>query len=86
MVYAICRYDYEGCESEPCAKMMTELEAKVTEASFVGAQLTAPTSGKIYTVAKGDNFEYTDPIDKSVTKGQVKIDQLSIKNNLHRGK
>jgi phosphoglucomutase len=68
----IFRYDYEGCESDPCAKMMAELEAKVTDPSFVGAQLTAPTSGKIYTVAKGDNFEYTDPIDKSVTKGQVK--------------
>jgi len=65
------RYDYEGCESEPCAKMMAELEAKVTDTSFVGAQLTATSSGKIYIVAKGDNFEYTDPIDKSVTKGQV---------------
>jgi len=51
--------------------MMSELEAKATDPSFVGTQLKAPTSGKIYTVAKGDNFEYTDPIDKSVSKGQV---------------
>ncbi|XP_059483478.1 phosphoglucomutase [Neocloeon triangulifer] len=64
------RYDYEGCESDPCNKMMSELEAKVKEASFIGTQLTAPSSGKIYTVATGDNFEYTDPIDKSVAKGQ----------------
>ena len=27
-------------------------------------------SGKSFTVSKADNFEYTDPIDKSVTKNQ----------------
>ncbi|CAB3359673.1 Hypothetical predicted protein [Cloeon dipterum] len=64
------RYDYEGCESDPCNKMMAELEAKAIEPSFVGTPLTAASSGKVYTVAKGDNFEYTDPIDNSVAKGQ----------------
>lgn len=53
--------------------MMKELEAKVTSAEFPGTQLVATTSGKTYTVASGDNFEYTDPIDKSVAKGQVSI-------------
>ena len=28
------------------------------------------SSGKSFTVSKADNFEYTDPIDKSVTKNQ----------------
>ena len=28
------------------------------------------SSGKNFTVSKADNFEYTDPIDKSVTKNQ----------------
>ena len=37
--------------------------------SNIGKTYTA-TSGKSFTVSKIDNFEYIDPIDKSVTKNQ----------------
>ncbi|XP_063232001.1 phosphoglucomutase isoform X2 [Bacillus rossius redtenbacheri] len=62
------RYDYEGCAVEPCDRMMSELEALVTAPGFVGRQLTA--GGKSYTVRLGDNFQYRDPIDCSVTTKQ----------------
>lgn len=63
------RYDYENCESEPCNKMMAELEAKVTAAGFVGKVLSA--GSKHYTVRAADNYKYTDPIDGSVATNQV---------------
>ncbi|XP_046399771.1 phosphoglucomutase [Ischnura elegans] len=68
------RYDYENCESDPCNRMMAELEAKVTDPSFVGKELTSPVDGKKYKVKTGDNFSYTDPIDKSVaTKQGIRV-------------
>lgn len=63
------RYDYENCESEPCNKMMAELETKVTAADFVGKVLSS--GSKSYKVKAADNYKYTDPIDKSVTTKQV---------------
>ena len=35
-----------------------------------GKVFTASSGGKTYEVSKADNFEYEDPIDKSVTKNQ----------------
>lgn len=62
------RYDYENCDAFPCNKMMDMLQALVDDPSFVGQ--VHEHEGKIFRVAKGDNFEYTDPIDGSVAKGQ----------------
>ncbi|CAH0389912.1 unnamed protein product [Bemisia tabaci] len=62
------RYDYENCESAPCNEMMKKLEEKVTSPSFVGQSLSS--QGKTFVVKKGDNFEYVDPVDKSVAKNQ----------------
>ncbi|KAG8250111.1 Phosphoglucomutase-1 [Homalodisca vitripennis] len=62
------RYDYEDCESDPCNKMMAELEALATKADFVGKVLTA--GGKSYKVKTADNFKYTDPIDNSIASKQ----------------
>jgi len=64
------RYDYEEIESAPCEQMMQELEAKITDPSFVGSELKAKTSGKSFTVKEAANFSYTDPIDGSVSKKQ----------------
>ena len=36
----------------------------------VGKVFTASSGGKTFEVSKADNFEYVDPIDKSVTKNQ----------------
>ena len=67
----ICRYDYENCESEPCNKMMADLEAKLLDSSIIGKAFSH--GSKTYTIDKADNFEYTDPIDGSVAKKQVNL-------------
>mmetsp|Transcript_59288 Transcript_59288/g.89445 ORF Transcript_59288/g.89445 Transcript_59288/m.89445 type:complete len:172 (-) Transcript_59288:102-617(-) len=56
------RYDYEGVEKAPAEKMMEEL-----------AQQAGKLEGKDFdgmTVKKNDVFEYTDPVDGSVSKNQ----------------
>ena len=54
--------------------MMGELQKFVDNtAENVGREYTA-ASGKKYKTAKLDNFEYTDPIDKSVTRKQVSFE------------
>ncbi|XP_033125929.1 phosphoglucomutase-1-like [Anneissia japonica] len=62
------RYDYENVDSEAAQKMMTNLRQLVQEASFVGKCYTE--GNKSYTVKLGDDFEYEDPIDKSISKKQ----------------
>merc|ERR1712241_98170 len=63
------RYDYENCQTEPCTQMMNDLQTFVDTSENIGKTFTS-SSGKTFTVSKADNFEYTDPIDKSVTKNQ----------------
>nr|UEK51499.1 Pgm-1-like protein [Parasacculina yatsui] len=62
------RYDYEGCASAPCEKMMTQLEEFAANPSSVGKVFKA--RGKEFKLAKVDNFSYTDPIDHSVSQKQ----------------
>ncbi|KFO23187.1 phosphoglucomutase-1 isoform X1 [Fukomys damarensis] len=62
------RYDYEEVDAEAANKMMKDLEALMLDRSFVGKQFSA--NDKMYTVEKADNFEYSDPVDGSVSKNQ----------------
>lgn len=62
------RYDYENCESEPANKMMANLNAYVADQSNIGKVFTS--GDKSYTLAKADNFSYTDPVDHSISKNQ----------------
>lgn len=66
------RYDYEEVEAEGANKMMKGLEALISDRSFMGKQF--PVGDKVYTVAKIDNFEYSDPVDGSVSRNQVGTD------------
>ena len=50
--------------------MMDHLQKFVDEKGNIGKTFIS-ASGKKYVVSKIDNFEYTDPIDHSVTKNQV---------------
>jgi phosphoglucomutase len=56
------RYDYEGVDKAAANGMFDVMRASFT--SVVG------TSFKGYTVASADDFEYTDPVDGSVSKQQ----------------
>lgn len=52
--------------------MMSYLtESVVAGGALAGKEVTADT-GETYTVKLVDDFEYTDPIDKSLTKNQVR--------------
>jgi len=57
------RYDYENCESDKANAMMDHVR-KVQAESPPGTKMGS------YEVAIADDFEYTDPIDGSVAKGQ----------------
>lgn len=48
---------------------METLEKTITDGSFAGK--TYSSGGKTYVVKLGDNFSYTDAIDKSVSTKQV---------------
>lgn len=63
------RFDYEGLEPKTTYYIMRDLEALVTDKSFISQQFAV--GSHIYTVAKTDSFEYVDPVDGTVTKKQV---------------
>lgn len=66
------RYDYEEVDSDAANKVMQHLQDTFAKASeFIGKEYSH--SGKTYKVAVADDFQYTDPIDHSVTTKQVSI-------------
>ncbi|PRD32122.1 UNVERIFIED_CONTAM: Pgm [Trichonephila clavipes] len=62
------RYDYENCDAEPCNKMVVELDATMQSQTLVNKSFSS--LNKSYVMSKMDNFEYTDPVDKSVASKQ----------------
>jgi len=48
---------------------MSDLETKVTDPKMKGQKFAFGL--KLYVFKQADNFEYCDPIDKSITKKQV---------------
>lgn len=64
----ILRYDYEECDGPSAQKMMDHLQKLVDSKDLLGKRFKG--NSKEFLVSKADNFEYIDPIDKSVTKKQ----------------
>uniref|UniRef100_A0A9J7XMM6 Phosphoglucomutase 1 n=2 Tax=Cyprinus carpio TaxID=7962 RepID=A0A9J7XMM6_CYPCA len=62
------RYDYEEVDSDAANKMIEHLQTTMFDKAFVGQKFSS--GDKTYQVDKADNFEYTDPVDGSVSKGQ----------------
>jgi len=56
------RHDYEGVDKAKAEKVMTGLEAKLSQ--IIGNSFHGET------VSKADSFSYTDPVDGSVSKNQ----------------
>ena len=56
------RHDYEGVASGPAQQMLDQLRSKLT--SLQGASFNG------FTVESADDFQYTDPIDNSISTGQ----------------
>ena len=67
------RYDYEEVPSEGAGEMTKLIDSFIAdEAGFKGKTYTA-TSGAQFTIAGAYNFDYTDPIDGSVSKKQGQV-------------
>jgi len=64
------RYDYEEVSNKQGDEVMKTISDMITSKSIIGKTLKDEASGKEYTVGEADNFEYTDPIDKSVSTNQ----------------
>ncbi|XP_069498104.1 phosphoglucomutase-1 isoform X1 [Ambystoma mexicanum] len=62
------RYDYEEVDADGANQMMKDLETVMFDRSFVGQKLSV--GDKVYTVEKADNFEYSDPVDGSISRNQ----------------
>lgn len=62
-----CRYDFEECDATKCQAMMRELELLLGGKSLIGKKYGINDK---YVVKETGNFEYTDPVDKSVTTKQ----------------
>jgi len=58
------RHDFEEVESEKAAKMVEHLNSLLADPATVGKKYGN------YEIASADDFAYTDPIDKSVSKNQ----------------
>lgn len=63
------RYDYEEVESDGANRMIERLRSQIS-----GGELVGKTFGG-FTVAKADDFSYTDPIDASVSAKQVRDEE-----------
>lgn len=48
--------------------MMEDLEILITDKSFMKKRFAV--EDKIYKVEKADNFEYTDPVDSTISRNQ----------------
>ena len=73
------RYDYEEVDSKDGDEVMTTIEKQIKDGSLIGKKLAGGEGAnrREYTVASADNFEYTDPIDKSLSTNQVILTSYS---------
>jgi len=67
------RYDYEEVSSEGAQKLVDNINKHIAKGSLKGTQHTSKSTGQSFTVAEALNFDYTDPVDGSVSKNQGQI-------------
>ncbi|KAI9440560.1 phosphoglucomutase [Lactarius indigo] len=67
------RYDYEEVPSEGAQKLVDHVNELIKSSSFSGELYTSSATGTSFTVKEAYNFDYTDPIDKSVSKNQGQV-------------
>ncbi|XP_030630635.1 phosphoglucomutase-1-like [Chanos chanos] len=62
------RYDYDEVNAHTAVEMMRHIEAMILGKAFIGQRFIV--GEKTYQVEKTDNFEYSDPVDGSVSRNQ----------------
>ena len=67
------RYDYEEVSSEGAQKLVDNINAHISQGSLKGTKHASKSTGQSFTVAETLNFDYTDPVDGSVSKNQGQI-------------
>lgn len=63
------RFDYEAVDLDAAVEMMLDLELVVSDKAFIGQVFTV--GEKKYQVEAADNFEYSDPVDGTISRNQV---------------
>ena len=71
------RYDYEEVSSEGAQKLVDALNAHIANGTLKNTSHASKTTGQTFTVSEVFNFDYTDPVDGSVSKNQGQIIQFS---------
>jgi phosphoglucomutase len=67
------RYDYEEVDSEGAGKLVKKVDAHIADKAFVGQKFKSQSTGTEFVVGQAYNFDYTDPIDHSVSKNQGQV-------------
>ncbi|EMD36675.1 hypothetical protein CERSUDRAFT_114627 [Gelatoporia subvermispora B] len=67
------RYDYEEVSSEGAQKLVDTLNAHIASGDLAGTTHASPSTGQSFVVRDAYNFDYTDPIDGSVSKNQGQV-------------
>jgi phosphoglucomutase len=67
------RYDYEEVGSDEAQKMVAKIDAHIASGDLVGTKHTSKSTGVEFVVKEAYNFDYTDPIDHSVSKNQGQV-------------
>jgi len=67
------RYDYEEVPSEGAQKLVEHVNELIKSSSFSGKVYTSSATGTSFTIANAYNFDYTDPIDDSISKNQGQV-------------
>jgi phosphoglucomutase len=71
------RYDYEEVSSEGAQKLVDNLNEHIAKGSLANTTHKSSSTGQSFTVSETLNFDYTDPVDGSVSKNQGQIVQFS---------
>lgn len=67
------RYDYEDVGSDDAQKIVDKLNKHISSGDLVGTKHTSKSTGTSFVVKETFNFDYTDPIDHSVSKNQGQV-------------
>lgn len=67
------RYDYEEVPSEGANALVDNINEALKTGSLKDTVHTSASTGTTFTVSDIYNFEYTDPIDHSVSKNQGQV-------------
>ncbi|KAI0339585.1 Phosphoglucomutase, first 3 domain-containing protein [Trametopsis cervina] len=71
------RYDYEEVSSEGAQKLVDTINEHISKSSLTETTHKSASTGQSFTVSSTSNFDYTDPVDGSVSKNQGQIIQFS---------